>query len=99
MSTEQTYPYSLEVLPVEISAEHFQWLIRERGKLIQRSDRLQPSEDKAREKGQVELERLFFGRLGRRQARPEDSCVLNRRTLRKRAPETRETARTRSCES
>ncbi len=66
MSTDTTYPYSLEVSPCEKPAGHFSWAIRERGKLIQRSDRPHPSEQKAREKGQAELERLFFGgRTGR----------------------------------
>jgi hypothetical protein len=66
MSTERTYPYSLEVFPTDKPAGHFQWLIRERGRLIQRSDRPQPSEEKARQKGQAELERLFFGGPSRR---------------------------------
>ena len=66
MKIEQTYPYSLEVFPTERPAGHFQWTIRKRGKLLQRSDRAQPSEDKAREKGQAELERLVFGGPDRR---------------------------------
>jgi hypothetical protein len=66
MNTEPMYPYSLEVFPCEKPAGHFQWRIRERGRLIQRSDRLHPSETKARENGQAELERLFFGGRDRR---------------------------------
>ncbi|UVF21537.1 hypothetical protein HPT29_010650 [Microvirga terrae] len=66
MNTEPMYPYSLEVMPCEKPAGHFQWSIRERGRLIQRSDRPHPSESKAREKGQAELERLFFGGRDRR---------------------------------
>lgn len=66
MNTEPMYPYSLEVFPCEKPAGHFQWAIRERGRLIQRSDRLHPSEPQAREKGQAELERLFFGGRDRR---------------------------------
>lgn len=66
MSTEPMYPYSLEVFPCEKPAGHFQWSIRERGRLIQRSDRPHPTESKAREKGQAELERLFFGGRDRR---------------------------------
>jgi hypothetical protein len=61
MSTEPTYPYSLEVSPCEKPRGHFQWAIRERGRLVQRSDRTHPSENQAREKGQAELERLIFG--------------------------------------
>ena len=66
MSTEMTQRYALEVSSCERPAGHFQWAIRERGKLIQRSDRAQPSEAKAREKGQAELERLLFGGQDRR---------------------------------
>jgi hypothetical protein len=66
MTTEQTYPFSLEVFAVEKPAGHFQWAIRERGRLIQRSDRPHPSEDKAREKGEAELERLYYGGRDRR---------------------------------
>jgi hypothetical protein len=58
--------YSLEVTPCAKPAGHFQWAIRERGKLLQRSDRPQPTEDKARSKGQAELERLYFGNWDRR---------------------------------
>jgi hypothetical protein len=66
MSTEPTYPYALEISPCKKPAGHFQWAIRERGKLIQRSDRPHPSEENAREKGQAELERLDFGGRDRR---------------------------------
>jgi len=66
MNNEQTYPYSLEVSPCEKPAGHFQWAIRQHGKLIQRSDRPHPTEDKARAKGQAELERLYFGNWERR---------------------------------
>lgn len=66
MSTEPMYPFSLEVFPCEKPAGHFQWSIRERGRLIQRSDRPHPTESKAREKGEAELERLFFGSRDRR---------------------------------
>jgi len=66
MSTDQTYPYTLEVFPTEKPAGHFQWAIRKRGRLIQRSDRSHPSESKAREKGQAELEGLLFGARNRR---------------------------------
>jgi hypothetical protein len=66
MSIDQTYPYSLEVFPAEKPAGHYQWAIRERGRLLQRSDRAHPSEEKARQKGEAELERLYFGGRDRR---------------------------------
>jgi hypothetical protein len=66
MNTEPMYPYSVEALSCEKPAGHFQWSIRERGRLIQQSDRPHPSENKAREKEQSELERLFFGGRDRR---------------------------------
>jgi len=66
MSTAPNYPYSLDVFPCEKPSGYFQWTIRERGKLVQRSDRPHLSESKAYEKGQAELERLFFGHRDRR---------------------------------
>ena len=33
MSIDRTYPYSLEISPCERQEGHFQWSIRERGKL------------------------------------------------------------------
>jgi hypothetical protein len=62
MSTDLTYPYSLEIAPCEKPGGHFRWTIRERGKLLQRSDRVFASEQIAREKGEAELARLFMGR-------------------------------------
>jgi hypothetical protein len=56
-----TYPYTLEVLPTEKRAGHFQWAIRKHGNLIERSDRAYPSERSAREQGQAALERQFRG--------------------------------------
>ena len=66
MTTEQKSPYSLEVFPCERPAGHFEWAIRERGKLLQRSDRKHPSEDKARENGQAQIDHLIHGGVGRR---------------------------------
>ena len=60
MSENQTYPYSLDVS--EAPGGQFQWSIRERGKLLQRSDRSQLSERMAREKGQAALESLLVKR-------------------------------------
>ena len=66
MNNESTHPYSLEVSPCAKPTGHFQWAIRKHGKLLQRSDRPQPTEDKARANGQAELERLFSGGWDRR---------------------------------
>jgi hypothetical protein len=52
-----TYPYTLTISPSERLAGHFDWAIRRYGKLIERSDRLHPSERSARESGQEALER------------------------------------------
>lgn len=57
MSENSTHPYTLDVS--ERPGGHFQWTIRERGKLLQRSDRSHPSERDARQKGEAALESLF----------------------------------------
>jgi hypothetical protein len=57
MNENPTYPYTLDVS--EKPGGHFQWAIRERGKLLQRSDRSHPSEREARQKGEAALESLF----------------------------------------
>jgi hypothetical protein len=57
MDPHHTYPYSLELC--EMPGRHFQWAIRERGRLIQRADRAYPSEHMAREKGHEALEKMF----------------------------------------
>ena len=59
MKENPTHPFTLDVLPAP--GGHFQWAIRERGKLLQRSDRPQPSARVAREKGEAVLESLFLG--------------------------------------
>ena len=51
MSDEKTYPYTLDVVPSKTKPGQFEWTIRERGKLIQRSDRLLGSEKAARKSG------------------------------------------------
>ncbi|HEV2557033.1 MAG TPA: hypothetical protein VGU45_00240 [Microvirga sp.] len=66
MTEASTFPYSLEVSPCEKPAGHFQWAIRERGKLIQRSDRPHASEEKARANGNAQIELLRHGGWGRR---------------------------------
>ena len=53
----ETYPYTLAILPRERLAGHFDWTIRKHGKLVERSDRPYPSERSARESGQAALER------------------------------------------
>ena len=55
----ETYPYTLTISPSERLARHFDWTIRRRGKLVERSDRAHPSEQSAREQGQAALERQF----------------------------------------
>ncbi|MFL5203743.1 MAG: hypothetical protein ACJ8B9_16845 [Microvirga sp.] len=54
-----TYPYTLTILPSEKRARHFDWAIRKHGKLLERSDRLHPSERAARENGEAALDRLI----------------------------------------
>jgi hypothetical protein len=54
-----TYPYTLTILPCDRLAGHFEWDIRNHGKLVQRSDWPHRSERSARENGQTALERQF----------------------------------------
>ena len=56
-----TYPYTLEVARNLRSEGTWQWAIRKHGKLVQRSDRAQPSEAKARAQGEETIERLLHG--------------------------------------
>ena len=58
MNSNPTHPYSLDVW--QASDGQFLWAIRERGKLLQRSDRSHPSERAAREKGEAALDRLYL---------------------------------------
>ena len=59
MTTDPTYPYTLDVSPCTKPEGHFQWAIRKHGKLIQRSDRSFRSEDDARKDGEKVIEREF----------------------------------------
>lgn len=61
MSTEQTniHPYSLEVLPPKVPGKSFQWAIRKNGKLVLRSSRDLWTEQRARENGMAEIEKIF----------------------------------------
>ena len=52
-----TYPYTLTISACERTAGRFEWAIRRHGTLVERSDRLHPSERSARESGQEALER------------------------------------------
>ncbi len=56
MNENPTHPYTLDV--VKLPNGRFQWSIRERGKLLQRSDRLEASEQAAREHGFKAIEAL-----------------------------------------
>ena len=66
MNDEKTHPYTLEVIPNQAKPGQFQWAIRERGRLIQRSDRLLGSEKAARKDGMAQIERLLNGMADRR---------------------------------
>lgn len=59
MNDNQTHPYTLEVKASERKPGTFEWTIRRHGKLIQRSDRPQRSEEDARKDGEKALERQF----------------------------------------
>ena len=61
MSTGQTPRYTLEVQPSKRTDGAFEWAIRDRGKLIQRSDRVERSEQAARRRGEEVLEILIHG--------------------------------------
>ena len=64
MSTRQTPRYTLEVQPSKRTDGAFEWAIRDRGKLIQRSDRVEPSEQAARRRGEEVLDRIIHGGEG-----------------------------------
>lgn len=56
-----TYPYTLEIEPPKSPGGPYQWLIRKKGKLVQRSDRHHPSEAKAHAFGIGQIEKLLSG--------------------------------------
>ncbi len=62
MSYEEVYPYTLDIQPCDRPTGQYRWIIRERGKLLQRSDRVHLSEAAALKSGQAELERVAAGR-------------------------------------
>ena len=63
MSTAERSPrYSLDVEPSKRSPGSYEWAIRERGKVLQRSDRVHRSEGEALRHGEQELERILHPR-------------------------------------
>jgi hypothetical protein len=58
MSHEKAYPYTLDIQPCDSPVGHFRWIIRERGKLLQRSDRTHHSREAALKSGRSELARV-----------------------------------------
>ena len=61
MTDNPTYPYTLEILPPKAEGGTYQWAIRKNGKLAQRSDRSLPTEAKARQNGEAQIEKLLAG--------------------------------------
>jgi hypothetical protein len=59
MSTSETYPYALEILPCEKPAGHYSWTIRERGKLLERSMGPAPSREEAERSGMKAIDRIL----------------------------------------
>jgi hypothetical protein len=64
MSTEKEPRYTLEVQPSKRTDGAYEWAIRDRGKLIQRSDRVERSEQAARRRGEEVLDLIIHGREG-----------------------------------
>ncbi|GJE25381.1 hypothetical protein LKMONMHP_0218 [Methylobacterium organophilum] len=62
MSNDTQHPYSLEISACDRPAGHFTWAIRKNGKLFQRADRLQTTEEAAERSGLAALEKLLSGR-------------------------------------
>jgi len=61
MSTDHQQPYTLEIAACERPAGHFTWAIRKNGKLFQRADRVQTTEEAAERNGLAALEKLLSG--------------------------------------
>ncbi len=66
MSDQATYPYTLDIIATQKPLGYFQWAIRNRGKLVQRSDRAYAGEDEARQRGLTAIEKLRHGLDDRR---------------------------------
>ena len=62
MSNDNQHPYALEIAACDRPAGHFTWAIRKNGKLFQRADRLQTTEEAAERNGLAALEKLLSGR-------------------------------------
>jgi hypothetical protein len=60
MESTILHPYSVEVEPEPTG---FRWKVRERGKLLQRSDRVFPTAEKAQEDAVEHLQRKQHGDL------------------------------------
>ena len=61
MSTDRTPRYTLEMQPSKRTDGAYEWAIRERGKLIQRADRVERSEQAARKRGEEVLDQIIHG--------------------------------------
>ena len=61
MSPDRHARYTLEVQPSKRTDGAFEWAIRDRGKLIQRSDRVERSEQAARKRGEEVLDQIIHG--------------------------------------
>lgn len=61
MNDNDMHPYTLEIIPPKADGGSYQWAIRKNGKLAQRSDRSLHSEEKARQNGMAQIEKLLAG--------------------------------------
>ena len=59
MSTGKPARFTLDIEPSKRSPGTFEWTIRERGKVLQTSDRVHRSEGAARRQGEQQLERIL----------------------------------------
>ena len=66
MSDDVPHPYSIEVLELTSPRGQFGWALRRSGKLIQRSDRPHPNEQKARASAMAAVEEQLNPRSDRR---------------------------------
>lgn len=64
--TDVPHPYSIEVAALEKPAGYFGWALRRSGKLIERSDRPQATEQKAYANALTALERNLAPSMDRR---------------------------------
>ena len=61
MSTDGAPRYTLEVQPSKRTNGAFEWAIRDRGTLVQRSDRVERTEQAARKRGEEVLDQIIQG--------------------------------------